>query len=624
MEYASFETARITWDPLGNSPLTIYEVTMSKSPTFLPVAEIVTPIGFNENYTTTSAVVTSLLPNQSYSFRVRAKSGRLGSGTVTAGYSNVVTTITVSNVTNLSGTPQTMSAINWSWDPAVGDPPYEVYDVTAGTGPLSVFLASTTVSSYLQTALSTNTYHSVGVNAYSGSNKGPVAYSDIVYTLAVPPLPDAVNSFTNITTGSFTLNWRADGNPADTDYYAAVDIDSDLSDAQTVQITGTSTTISGLAPNTLYYAGVSARNGDGVATISADLGSEYTLTQSPPSPPGLTPVSIAMSGIGLSWGQGQNPGDTIYEVRGSTTQTDLSTTTPKNLITFVPFSLYHTAAGASIGGLLTSTSYWFDVAAYIRTSTKPPGPTARRPTATAVRTLPGPGGAPGGSLGGLTSAGRDSTISGILPNGRTVTLSVPNGAFASETAIAISSSVTNACAQSGIPVVEVAIWTDNDAQPQVPVTFTMSYTPAEAANITPNIARLVVARHNPVSGECLPLETRVDPGPRTITAKLNHFSVFQLVIRSVPTDLGSVRIYPNPFYPNRGQGFVTINNVPSGTEAVIYTLSGDKVWEGTAGTSGMMTWNATNNSGVLVASGIYLAALDSSGGKKVFKIAVER
>ncbi|MEK6537323.1 MAG: fibronectin type III domain-containing protein, partial [Actinomycetota bacterium] len=124
MEYASFETVRLSWSPMGNSPLTIYEVTMSKSSTF-SAGEVLTPIGFNENYTSTSAVITSLLPNQSYSFRVRAKSGRLGSGTVTAGYSNVVTTITVSNVTNLSGTPQTMSAINWSWDPAVGDPPYE-------------------------------------------------------------------------------------------------------------------------------------------------------------------------------------------------------------------------------------------------------------------------------------------------------------------------------------------------------------------------------------------------------------------------------------------------------------------------------------------------------------------
>jgi hypothetical protein len=133
-----------------------------------------------------------------------------------------------------------------------------------------------------------------------------------------------------------------------------------------------------------------------------------------------------------------------------------------------------------------------------------------------------------------------------------------------------------------------------------------------------------MARYNPLSGECLPLETVINPGARTITAKLNHFSTFQLILKTAATDLSAVRVYPNPYYTNRGQGFVTIDNMPAATEVRIYTLSGEKIWEGVAGDSGLMTWNATNSSGVLVGSGIYLAVLDSTNGKKVIKIAVER
>lgn len=613
--YANFETAVISWSPMGNSKLTTYEVTMSKD-NFITPAEIVTPVPFNNAHTSTSAVISSLLPNQPYYFRVQAKNG----DGITTGYSNTATTTTVSNVTNLSGSPLTMSEINWSWDQSVGSPAYEIYDVTAGTS-AAVFLASTTVSSYLQVGLSTNTSHIVGVNAYSGTSKGPVSYAAPVYTLAVAPLPGIPQVFTNITTGSFTLNWIPNGNPDGTQYHIKGGLNSDLSGAATLQVDKTSTTIPGLRPNTLYYGSISARNGAEIPTASASLGSEYTLPQTPSN---FRATGVSMSGVALAWDTGDNPGDTIYEVRGSTISTDLNSPTPVNISTYVTFAQYHTSNGLGISGLLTATTYYFDVAAYIRTASKPPGPTARIQTNVPVYTLPGPSGSPSGSVGGSSSPNVDTTISGTLPNRRAVALNIPAASFASQTSIAISSSVTNSCGQGAIPVVEVAVWTDNDAQPQVPVTLTLNYTDTEAATITPNISKLVLARYNPVSGECLPLDTKVDPGNRTITAKLNHFSVFQLIVKSVPTDLSGVRIYPNPFYPNRGQGFVTINNVPAGTEVNIYTLSGDKVWEGTAGSSGMMTWDATNNSGVLVASGIYLAALDSTGGKKVFKIAVER
>ncbi|OGS05619.1 MAG: hypothetical protein A3J70_00100 [Elusimicrobia bacterium RIFCSPHIGHO2_02_FULL_61_10] len=96
------------------------------------------------------------------------------------------------------------------------------------------------------------------------------------------------------------------------------------------------------------------------------------------------------------------------------------------------------------------------------------------------------------------------------------------------------------------------------------------------------------------------------------------------MVRVAASNLNNILIYPNPFYANRGQGFVTIDKIPASSKVRIYTLSGDKVWEATAGSTGVVIWKGVNKSGYLVASGIYLVVVDASSGKKVLKLAVER
>jgi len=214
-----------------------------------------------------------------------------------------------------------------------------------------------------------------------------------------------------------------------------------------------------------------------------------------------------------------------------------------------------------------------------------------------------------------------------------VAMSIPAPTFAAATAIAISTSAQNPCSYTvgGTPI-EVAVYSMNSAQPQAPVTLTLGYNALESNTaIDTNRQNLVLARYNPVSGVCLPLETVINTGLRTITATLNYFamtgynsSIFQLMLKTAPTDLSNVVVYPNPFYVNRGQGFVTINNIPASSSVRIYTLSGVKVWEGKAATTGLLVWKGQNKDGFVVASGIYLAVIDSSAGKKVLKLAVER
>ena len=96
------------------------------------------------------------------------------------------------------------------------------------------------------------------------------------------------------------------------------------------------------------------------------------------------------------------------------------------------------------------------------------------------------------------------------------------------------------------------------------------------------------------------------------------------MLSTAAANLGNVRVYPNPIYVNRQPPVVHIINMPAFSKIRIYTLSGDKIWEGAAGADGNLVWPVANKSGMRSASGIYLAAIDSSAGKKIIKIAVER
>ncbi|MGD9643101.1 MAG: kelch repeat-containing protein [Elusimicrobiales bacterium] len=612
---ASFETAELEWSGSNNSDITAYEVSMSpeKAPKFSDPLAISTPVPFTVNHLSTATVLQTLTANQKYDFRVRAMNG---AGIVTA-FSNYASTITVSAVNNFSGQALSSSTINWSWDEAIGASYYEVYDITDGTAS-AVFVGSTTLMAYSQNGLSANRRYYAVVRAVKTTVDGPISgpWSQPVgvYTLTVPPALPA-NVFTGVSTGTLTVNWITNGNSTWTAYNVQ------LTTGAGVVVSSVTTQLAyagfgSLAPNVAYNLTLTPYNGDQLAGATVNLGTKYTLAKVPGS---LTADEITMSGISLSWDTAGNSPETTYELRSST-----SDVFAEPVVTHVPFAYLSTESSAFVNGLLTATTYYFDVAAR-----NGEGLVSARKRALAAFTVPGPAGAPSGSVGGTSSATEDVTITGTLPNNREVALFVPESSFPGSTAIAVSSSNLNPCGYlaGGLIPIEVAIYSENGAQPQVPVTLTIKFDqdPTLAKNdIINKASQVVMARYNPVSGQCLPLETTVNIGERTITATLNHFSLFQLMVRTAASNLANVSVYPNPFYANRGQGFVTIDRIPANAKVRIYTLSGDKVWEGTAGSTGVIIWKGVNKSGNLVASGIYLAVVDSSAGKKVLKLAVER
>ncbi|MCX5785219.1 MAG: fibronectin type III domain-containing protein [Elusimicrobia bacterium] len=668
---ASFETAALTWNPNGNSAATPYEISVyqesdaATEPAFTYAANISTPVPFSINYLSTSTVINTLSPNKTYYFRVRAKNG---DGFLTAYdnkfYTQTVSTITVGNIANLQGIANNMSEITWSWDESAGATSYSIYDVTTGTDTENAALLSDTVSGnyYTQKNLLTNTAHSVAVKAKKLVTStawldGPMSYSGRVYTLAVTPTANGMNTFTDVSTGSLTVNWITNGNSSATIYDAQLSLNSnfDIGPVVTTQVTdciaGCAATFSGLKPNYKYYAAVLAYNGDGKVTAPLFFDPKYKYTRAQP-PSNVRPTLISMDGVVLSWDTVDNSTETVYEVRSSTAGFGQSVTIEKS------FANYYTASSLPLTGLLTSTTYYLDVAACngegVGLGCTSVGVTARSQCVPNAITLPGPGGAPSGSIAGVSSPSAATTIHGFLPTSREVWLTVPAASFKQATNIAISSfparpDVTDACHYllGGSKALEFAIYSQGNAQPLNPVTIKLTYDlltdPNGVAAINNNRARLVVARYNPATTQCLPLETQIDTGLRTITATLNHFSTldplhaidqpslpyhlggtFQLILSTASTGLSNVRVFPNPFYTNRGNGYVTIDSMPASAKVNIYTLSGDKIWTGTAGTTGFIIWKGVNKHGELVASGIYLAVIDSTAGKKILKIAVER
>lgn len=618
----SFETVTLNWSANGNTSITRYELSMAQeSPDFS--VRVSTPVGFDDAFTSTTYTVTGIEPNDLYYFRVRARNG---DGIVTLSTPTAppfVSTVTVAQIQNLQGTPLSGHEISWSWMQSIGADYYDLYDITSGTAS-AVLIASTGNNYFTQTGLSTNTVHQVLAFAVKTTGDGPVygspGVSPQVYTLANPP---GVWGFTGVSTGTITLNWLLNGNPADTDYIVRYSSYPDFVILASATVSGlTSYTAGSLGPNKLYYAKVSAVNGSGVQTSETDLGTKYTHAQ-PPSD--VTAAEIALSGVTLNWSTGANPDGTYYEVRGSTNNF-------VTVSTHVAFSQLFTGSTTTVSGLLTSTTYQFDVAAINGEGII----TARTMVVPSVFTLAGPTGTPSGAVGGTGVPGTDSVIAGVLPNGHSVSMTIPSAAFQAETAVAISSHSVGIAPYSAnpcgvnpaqIPVLAVDIYSESGAQPDEPVSFTIGYgnmTSPEIASINQNISKLVWARYNPSNGQCLPLETIVATGPRTITSSINHFSIFQLVIKEPASNLAGVLIYPNPFFPNRGQGFVTFNNLPAAARIRIYTLSGSRVWEGTATNSGVLTWRGVNESGNPVGSGVYFVSVKSTAGDKIFKLAVER
>lgn len=583
-----------------------------------------------------------------------------------------VSTMTVASVEAISAIASTWT-VTWTWDPVSSyNVDYEIYEVIDSTTGASVFITTISVAGaeveevkYVQSTtrqnatvgpLIPNSPYQIKVHPvlrYGGEpgaqkcgdpgvvcyDKSAVSISTVAYTMASVPgnislVAEQLN--TSLTQAAekrqrLIASWEPNGNPNNTDYYVVFST-SPESDVPVFYLftTSTSVTVDEFNVNARYSARVMAVNkrNYGTAWVVSPLVSTYA------NPPLYQYIAANdSSGLKLAWDVNNNP--TILDEQGNAigTKYKLSISTASDSLN--PYSVETTTDSYQFGGLLTSTTYYIKLSAEnldgVRTSS----------VTTSTVTVAGPSGTEPGSIVGTIDPTVDTTITGTLPDGSEVSIFVPAGTYTKVVNMAIKSTDTDYCHQYSTigNVIALAITTD-DPDPLVPVTVGIKYTESTAEELQAYIAshglnpdHLTLARYNG-NADCLPLTTTINTKDLTMNAAVNTFdytaatassaTVIQLILNTPPKTLSDARVYPNPFYPNRGDGYVSIEPVPADTKLTLYTLSGAKVWEGNSGRSALITWDGKNKKGHPVASGIYLGVLDSPSGKKKIKIAVER
>ena len=120
------------------------------------------------------------------------------------------------------------------------------------------------------------------------------------------------------------------------------------------------------------------------------------------------------------------------------------------------------------------------------------------------------------------------------------------------------------------------------------------------------------------------LPTEIDKKNKTAKGRTTHFSLFAL-FGAPATDFNAVRLYPNPFKPSKGHTYIKLDNLTVNTRVQVFTLAGDMVYDKEDIDSGEFIWNAANQAGSEVASGVYICVITNDlGEKKILKLAVIR
>jgi|GEM_PF-266079 len=303
----------------------------------------------------TTATITGLTPNTSYTFSVMATNVS-GSGAATAAsavrtLANAPAGIAVSAVT------ATGLTLSWTAPTPSTGVTYAVRG-SAGGALATGAVATITGTSAAITGLTSNTSYVFSIVAINGTgNSAPSA--DSAATLTLPAAVTAVSAGA-VTATTVVLNWTAPSNAAGLTYT--------VTGGGTAVFTGASATVSGLTANTAYTFSVAATNvsGSGVATAASAV---RTLAN---APAGIAVSAVTATGLTLSWTAPTPSTGVTYAVRGSAGGA-LATGAVATI----------TGTSAAITGLTSNTSYVFSILAINGT-----GNSAPSADSAAILTLP--------------------------------------------------------------------------------------------------------------------------------------------------------------------------------------------------------------------------------------------
>ena len=138
--------------------------------------------------------------------------------------------------------------------------------------------------------------------------------------------------------------------------------------------------------------------------------------------------------------------------------------------------------------------------------------------------------------------------------------------------------------------------------------------------------KLILALFDETNQLWVPLPSASDTANNRVIGQTWHLSTFQIMLGQSEAGLTGVKIYPNPYRPSSVSDVMHFTNMTPFARIRIYTFLGELVREIKADVNGMAHWDGLNDDKRKVASGIYIAFIQT-GDKKTsrsFKVAVER
>lgn len=223
------------------------------------------------------------------------------------------------------------------------------------------------------------------------------------------------------------------------------------------------------------------------------------------------------------------------------------------------------------------------------------------------------------------------TDGGIIGNSDGVKIVIPPWAVLKETAIAINPvSLPSPPPKDVRALTNQKVWdlTPTGMRFNKPVTLTLPYDLTSSSGIDEN--KLRIFYWDPQEVAWLPVGGKVDAINKSVTADINHFSVYTVMESSLLVPASSnlisyLALTNNPFSPNGdGKKDNTIFKFALVREAKvnirIYDSQGNLVLPLVEGINqmaglGSIVWDGTNNAGQTVGSGIYVFKIEATDGQ---------
>ena len=428
-------------------------------------------------------------------------------------------------------------------------------------------------------------YRDLSGNTTPVTGSIPVGSSPLLFETG--PATATVTNFSGAALGVSSISWTWSAMAGATSYYVL----STSSPTWLGSVSAPLFVLTGLSTNTAYGIVVGAAGLPPLSTAAT----VYTLAAPPTS---FALVQVNLSSITLQWAANTNPaGTTTYRVdywmaTGSTATLTVPTTT------------------AEVTGLSAGASYYFRLSALN-------GGGVATTSGITLSTI---------TLGSASSSVSASggTVS-FSPLAGPVAVTIPPGAFPAgvDVTLSVPPSFPGAGSFEILGTgVGFQITLDQNVQPAVPATLSVSYQAANLSGIDPNT--LVLARYDPTQGVWVPLVSSVNTLTMTVTAQTNHFSLFQVMSVPASNTVSTAKAFPNPLRPAQGQPYMTFAYLPASSRIRIYNVKGVLIKDMTADASGMANWDGTNQSGAAVASGVYFVFAQGAGQSRTLEVAVQR